>query len=72
MRRCMYSRQTNCGACKTACPANTQCVRGSCVCQATFGDCNSDLGTPTANGCEIDLQTNVVSVEPIYATLAAM
>lgn len=50
----------NCGACMHACGARTSCNAGTCGCDnpTTHGDCNGDIGSPSGNGCETDLQTD--------------
>jgi hypothetical protein len=54
------SLQTSCGACGQACPLNSMCSGGNCICEPDFGDCDQDMAT----GCETPLLTTNVGDAP--------
>lgn len=55
----------HCGGCDNACPSpdggSGLCAAGACVavCDALYGDCNADRTSPTGDGCETPLATDV-------------
>lgn len=56
----------HCGACGRVCPhltgTSVACSAGECVytCTPGFADCDGDLAGPTTNGCEVDLDSDLL------------